>query len=105
MAKYKMLKEPKAPKLPKRPKANASLSSKQAWLRKVEDLKQKHIAKLKAIRHENEGRKKANSESERLSQVIAGIGSIDVRSSSFTVRKKRKSYRHTAKKKSAKKKK
>ena len=74
MAKLKML------KLPKKPKASASLEAKQKYLHRV-----------KAIQSENQKRHKINQESERLSKVIAGIGSVTVRPSGFSSRVVRKS--------------
>lgn len=94
MAKLKLLKMPKAPKLPKKPAQSASLSTKQSYLRRVDDMKAKYQAKCKAVAKENQDRLKINKESERLSKVIAGVGSITVRPSSFrtaNVRKRRTS--------------
>lgn len=117
MAKLKMLKLPTAPKLPKKPGANASLASRQAYIRKYNDLKQKHIAKVKAVEAENAQRQKENAESEKLGKVISGLGRIEVRPSGFKavniryprpgskisgVSKKRKPVKKVAKKKATK---
>lgn len=95
MAKLKLLKMPKKPRLPKKPAQSASLSTKQSWLRRVKDLKAKWEAKTKAVASENQKRIKLNKESQRLSNVIAGIGDVvTVRPGSFKtsiVRKKRSS--------------
>lgn len=77
MSKLKML------KLPKKPKRSASLET-----------KQKFIAKVKAIQHENAKRHKLNQDSERLSNVIAGIGSTHVLPSGFSARITRPSKAH-----------
>lgn len=104
---------PKAPKLPKKPAQSASLSTKQSYVRRVADTKAKYAVKCKTVAKENMQRIKVNKESERLSKVIAGIGAITVRPSSFKVsniRKKRTSKisgvkkRKPAAKKTAKKK-
>lgn len=114
MANLKMLKMPKKPRLPKKPAASASVTVKQNWIRKVQDLQRKHGGKERAVFAENEQRKKLNEQSKKLSQVIAGIGDVmTVRPSSFKavlVRGKRKAgakkkavsgVRKTAKKKAA----
>ena len=110
MAKLKMLKLPKKPKLGKKPAANASLQSKQAWLRRAHDKRLKYEAKLRAVEAENKKRKAINEASEKASTVISGIGDItEVRPSAFTaknVRAKRSpdGSRKSGVKKSAKKK-
>ncbi len=72
------------PRVPKKPKATASVAQKQGWLRRVQDMKVKFEAKERAVFSENEGRKKLNEQSKRLSTVIAGIGDIvSVRPGSF----------------------
>lgn len=87
MAKLKMLKMPKAPKMPKKPKATASVTSKQAWINKVKDLRQKYYHTCTAVNKENASRKKENEQSIKLSQVIAGIGNIvSVHPSKFTTK-------------------
>lgn len=83
MAKLKMLKLPKRPKAPSKPSASASLSSKQAYLRRVKDIRDKYYAKCKEVQKENAHRDKTNKESERLSKVISGI---EVFPSSFTAK-------------------
>lgn len=92
MSKLKML------KLPKKPKRSASLET-----------KQKFLAKVKEIQHQNAKRHKLNQDSERLSKVIAGIGSVSVLPSGFSARvirpsKSRKKSGHAKPKKAAKKK-
>lgn len=114
MAKLKLLKMPKAPRLPKKPAATASLSTKQSWLRRVQDMKAKYEAKERAVFKENTERKKMNEASKKLSTVIAGVGDImSIRPGSFKAvisRKKRSSKvsgvkkRKPAAKKTAKKK-
>jgi hypothetical protein len=116
MAKLKLLKMPKAPRLPKKPAATASLSTKQGWLRRVQDMKAKYEAKERAVFKENTERKKMNEASKKLSTVIAGVGDIlSVRPGSFKavitrkkrtakvsgVKHKRKPAKKTAKKKAA----
>lgn len=87
MAKMKMLKVPQKPKLPKKPAATASLSTKQAWLRRAQDLKLKYEGKLKAIQNENKKRQAMNEASRRASTVISGIGDIlEVRPGSFSAK-------------------
>ncbi|MEO5681452.1 MAG: hypothetical protein ABIQ88_02360 [Chitinophagaceae bacterium] len=80
MSKLKML------KLPKKPKRSASLES-----------KQKFLAKVREIQHQNQKRHKLNVDSERLSKVIAGIGSISVLPSGFSARSIRPSKARKAK--------
>lgn len=102
-----MLKMPKAPKLPKKPSQTASLSSKQSYVRKVKDMRQKYYALCVAVTKENASRKKINDESVKLSKVIAGIGSITTLPASFktiSVRKKRTTAVSGVKKKKPKKK-
>ncbi len=90
MAKLKML------KFPKKPKRTASVEQ-----------KQKFLAKVKAIDSENARRKKQNDLSDKLSQVISGIGSVKVFSSGYSAKnirsrksgKKRTSISGTRKKK------
>lgn len=86
---------PKAPRLPKKPAATASLSTKQSWLRRVQDMKAKYEAKERAVFKENTERKKMNEASKKLSTVIAGVGDImSIRPGSFKtsiIRKKRTS--------------
>jgi hypothetical protein len=107
MAKLKLLKMPKAPKLPKKPALSASLSTKQSWIRRVNDMKAKYHAKCNAVKKENTARVSINKKSEQASKIIAGIGSITVRPSSFksvSVRKKRSSKIGSVKRKTAKRK-
>ncbi len=91
MAKLKML------KLPKKPKRSASLET-----------KQKYLAKVREIQKQNQHRHKINQDSERLSKVIAGIGSATVLPSGFSSKvirasKSRRKKTGTAKKHKAKK--
>lgn len=91
MAKLKLLKMPKVPKLGKKPAASASLSTKQAWLRRMADTKAKYEAKCKAIQKENASRVKENKLSEKLSQVISGVTNVaSARPSSFRTSIRRK---------------
>jgi len=99
MSKFKILKEPKAPRLPKKPAQNSTLKAKQNWIKKVELLRQKHTEKVRAIKRENEQRKKLNTESLRLNKVIAGIDKIEIRPSAFSVKKIRPSHKVIKKKK------
>lgn len=95
MAKLKKLKYPRKPKLPKKPAASASLSTKQSWLRRVQDIKKKYEARCSAVDSENKKREIINKQSAHASEVIAGIGDITmVRPSQFKtsiIRKKRSS--------------
>lgn len=87
MAKLKMLKAPTKPKLGKKPAQTASLSTKQAWLRRQTDKRQKYEAALRAVENENKKRKVINDASAKASTVIAGIGDIlEVRPGKFTIR-------------------
>ncbi len=96
MAKLKMLKLPKKPTIGKKPAQTASLSTKQAWMRRLHDKKQKYEAKHRAIESENKKRRAINEASQKASTVISGIGDImEVRPGSFSVksvRGKRTSY-------------
>ena len=66
MAKLKML------KAPKKPARSASVAT-----------KEKYIAKVHAIRKENQSRAAMNNHSAKLDKVIAGIGSVSVMPSQF----------------------
>lgn len=107
MAKLKLLKMPKKPKLGKKPAASASLSTKQAWLRRQADKKAKYEAKLRAVENENKKRRAINEASQKASTVISGIGDIlEVRPSAFSakiVRARRTSKVSGAKKRGKKK--
>ncbi len=107
MAKLKLLKMPKAPKLPKKPALSASLSTKQSYIRRVNDMRAKFHARCNSVKKENAQRISINKKSEQASKVIAGIGSITVRPSAFktvSIRKKRTTKIGSVKRKTAKRK-
>ncbi len=69
MAKLKPL------KYPKKPKRSASAET-----------KEKFLARVRAIDGENKRRKSENDRSDKLSQVIAGIGTVKTFSSGFSAK-------------------
>jgi hypothetical protein len=87
MAKLKML------KLPKKPKAAASIA-----------VKERYLAKVEALKKENQRRKGINDYAKKLDAQISGIGSAAVLPNRFAAFSKRKKKKASGpKKKTAKK--
>jgi hypothetical protein len=84
MAQLKML------KLPKRPRASASIAT-----------KEKYLAKVDAIKKENQRRKGLNDYGKKLDAKISGIGSATVLPNRFGAFSKRKKKAGGAKKKAS----